>query len=302
MSPSLEGRTVVITGAGRGIGREHALFLAAHGAQLVINDLGGGTDGSGSDTGPAQQLADEIVAAGGVAVANNDDISSTDGARRLIETAIEAFGDLHGLINNAGILRDRTLVNMSDDDWDVSIGVNLRGVFAPARAAAQYWRDRSKAGHTVTAAIVNTSSESGVFANAGQSNYAAAKAGVATLTEVWHKELGRYGVRVNGILPRARTRLTESLVGAPKGDGTRLDRWDPANVAPFVTYLVSDACTFSGQVFLVAGGVVQRATPWSLDPDWKLESDVKWDLDSLVTAVDKAGVPTNVGRDTGGVR
>jgi NAD(P)-dependent dehydrogenase (short-subunit alcohol dehydrogenase family) len=302
MSSALEGRTVVITGAGRGIGREHALFLASQGAQLVINDLGGGSDGSGSDAGPAQQLADEVVAAGGLAVANEDDVASTDGAKRLIDTAIEAFGDLHALINNAGIIRDRTLFNMTDEDWDVSIRVNLRGTFAPARAAAQYWRNRSKAGYQVSAAIVNTSSESGVFANAGQSNYAAAKAGVAALTEVWHKELGRYGVRVNGILPRARTRLTEQLIGAPKGDAAKLDRWDPSNIAPFVAYLVSEACTISGQVFLVAGAVVQRATPWSLDPDWKLQSDAKWDVDGLAAAVDGAGVPTNVGRDTGIVR
>jgi NAD(P)-dependent dehydrogenase (short-subunit alcohol dehydrogenase family) len=300
MSPSLEGRTVVITGAGRGIGREHALFLASHGAQLVINDLGGGADGMGSDTGPAQQLADEVVAAGGVAVANDDDAASSEGAQRLIDTAIEAFGDLHGLVNNAGIIRDRTLFNMTDEDWDISIRVNLRGTFAPARAAARYWRDRSKTGQPVSGSIVNTSSESGVFANAGQSNYAAAKAGVAALVEVWHKELGRYGVRVNGILPRARTRLTEQLIGAPK-EG-RLDRWDPANIAPFVAYLVSNACPFSGQVFLVAGGVVQRARPWSLDAAWKLEHDGTWDLDGLIAAAAGAPTPMNEGRDTGIVR
>ncbi len=300
MSPSLEGRTIVITGAGRGIGREHALFLASHGAQLVINDLGGGADGTGSDAGPAQQLADEIVAAGGVAVANDDDVASTDGAQRLIDTAVETFGDLHGLVNNAGIIRDRTLFNMTDDDWDVSIRVNLRGTFAPSRAAARYWRDRSKAGSDVSGSIVNTSSESGVFANAGQSNYAAAKAGVAALVEVWHKELGRYGVRVNGILPRARTRLTDKLIGAPK-EG-KLDRWDPANIAPFVSYLVSNACPFSGQVFLVAGGVVQRATPWSLDAEWKLDNDGPWDLDTLIASAGAATAPANVGRDTGIVR
>jgi NAD(P)-dependent dehydrogenase (short-subunit alcohol dehydrogenase family) len=302
MSPSVKGRTVIITGAGRGIGREHALFLALHGAQLVINDLGGGTDGTGNDSGPAQQLADEITATGGVAVSNSDDVASSEGAQRLIDTAIQTFGDLQALINNAGVLRDRTLASMTDEDWDVSIRVNLRGSFAPARAAARYWRDRSKAGHEVVGAIVNTSSESGVFANAGQSNYAAAKAGVAALTEVWHKELSRYGVRVNGILPQARTRLTESIVGAPKSDSSRLDRWDPANISPFVTYLVSDACAFSGQVFLVAGGVVQRAAPWTLDPAWKIHSDAKWDLAGLAAAIDDAGPPSNQGRDSGGVR
>ena len=254
----------------------------------------------GSDKGPAQQLADEIVAAGGVAVANDDDVASSDGAQRLIDTAIEAYGDLHGLVNNAGIIRDRTLFNMTDEDWDVSIRVNLRGTFAPARAAARYWRDRSKTGYAVSGSIVNTSSESGVFANAGQSNYAAAKAGVAALVEVWHKELGRYGVRVNGILPRARTRLTEQLISAPK-EG-KLDRWDPVNIAPFVSYLVSDACPFSGQVFLVAGGVVQRVTPWSLDEEWKLESERTWALDELIAAAGAAPPPVNVHRNTGIVR
>jgi NAD(P)-dependent dehydrogenase (short-subunit alcohol dehydrogenase family) len=302
MPVALEGRTIVITGAGRGIGREHALLLAAHGARLVVNDLGGGTDGSGHDAGPAQQLVDEITAAGGTAVASTDDVADAAGAQHLVDLAVETYGDLHGLICNAGILRDRVLCNMTDDDWDISIRVNLQGTFAPARAAARYWRNRSKAGQPVDAAIVTTSSESGVFANAGQSNYAAAKAGVAALTEVWHKELGRYGVRVNGIVPRARTRLTESLIGGPKGDTDGLDAWDPANIAPFVAYLVSGTCTFSGQLFLVAGGIVQRVAPWSLDPDWKLESDDRWDLDDLGLAVEKAGTPTNVGRDSGIVR
>lgn len=300
MTVSLEGRVIAITGAGRGIGREHALFLAAHGARLVVNDLGGGTDGAGSDAGPAQQLADEIHAAGGAAVANTDDVADSAGADRLVATAVEAFGSLHGLVNNAGILRDKTLVNMPDEDWDVSIRVNLRGTFAPTRAAARFWRDRAKAGDAVDAAVVTTSSESGVFANAGQSNYAAAKAGVAALTEVWHKELGRYGVRVNGILPRARTRLTEAIVGGPKE--AAFDRWDPANVSPFVAFLLSDACTFSGQVFLVAGGRVQRVAPWSLDPAWKLDNEGRWDLDGLASAVEAAGAPQNGERDTGAVR
>ncbi|MEO5901833.1 MAG: SDR family NAD(P)-dependent oxidoreductase, partial [Ilumatobacteraceae bacterium] len=256
MAVSFEGKVFAITGAGRGIGREHALLLASRGAQLVVNDVGGGTDGVGGDSGPAHALAEEIVASGGIAVANTDDMADTDGANRLITTAIEAYGDLHGLINNAGIIRDRTLLNMTDDDWDLSLRVNLRATFAPARAAGNYWQIKSKAGDMTGRAIVNTSSESGVFANAGQSNYAAAKAGVAALVEVWHKELARYGVRVNGILPRARTRLTESLMPGPK-EG-QFDSLDPGNISPFVAFLLSDECVFSGQVFVVGGGLVQR--------------------------------------------
>jgi NAD(P)-dependent dehydrogenase (short-subunit alcohol dehydrogenase family) len=218
----------------------------------------------------------------------------------LVKTAVAQFGDLHVLVNNAGILRDRTLANMTDDEWDVSVAVNLRGHFAPARAAARWWRDQAKSGATVTASMINTSSESGVFANAGQSNYAAAKAGVAALTEVWHKELGRYGVRVNAILPRARTRLTASEHNQPR-DG-RFDRWDPANIAPFVAYLATSACEISGQVFLVGGGLVQRAAPWSLDPAWRLESKERWTVAELADAVADVGLPANGERDTGLIR
>ncbi|HWE57435.1 MAG TPA: SDR family NAD(P)-dependent oxidoreductase [Acidimicrobiales bacterium] len=296
----LDGRVVVVTGAGRGIGREHALLLASLGAQVVVNDLGGGTDGSGSDRGPARQVVDEAIALGYTAVESTDDVAEPEGAQHLIDLAVDTFGDLHGLVNNAGILRDRTLASMDDDDWDTSIRVNLRGVFAPTRAAARYWKDRSKAGAAVSASVVNTSSESGIFANAGQSNYAAAKAGVAALTEVWHKELGRYGVRVNAIVPRARTRLTESLVRGPRPDV--FDKWDPANVSPFVAYLLSERCAISGQLFLVYGGLIQRAAPWTLDPDWRVESDSRWDMDELVAAMESAPVPTNGERDTGTVR
>jgi NAD(P)-dependent dehydrogenase (short-subunit alcohol dehydrogenase family) len=299
VSSGLKDKVVVITGAGRGIGREHALYLAGCGARLVVNDLGGAGDGSGQDSGAAQAVVGEIAALGGKAVANTDDVADSAGAERLINAALETYGQLDGLINNAGILRDRPLVSMTDEDWDTSIRVNLRGVFAPARAAARHWRELSKGGSPVSAAIVNTSSESGVFANAGQSNYAAAKAGVAALTEVWHKELGRYGVRVNGILPRARTRLTEALLGTPR-EG-RFDKWDPANVSPMIAYLISDECTFSGQVFLAAGAVFQRATPWSLDPDWRVAGERRWEVDSLAEAVRAMPAPANTGRDTGTV-
>jgi NAD(P)-dependent dehydrogenase (short-subunit alcohol dehydrogenase family) len=296
----LDGRVVVVTGAGRGIGREHALLLAAHGAKVVVNDLGAGPDGSGADASPAKQVVEEIIAAGGTATANTDDVADADGAENLIDTAVREFGRIDALINNAGILRDRSLVNMSDEEWDVSIRVNLRGCFLPSRAVARRWREASKAGATLDACIVNTSSESGVFANAGQSNYAAAKSGVATLTEVWSKELGRYGVKVNAILPRARTRLTDSdAIQAREG---RFDHWDPSNVAPFVAYLASTQCAPSGEVFLVGGGTVQRCAPWTLDPAWQLKKGGRWDIEEIAAEMERIGVPDREGRDTGYVR
>jgi NAD(P)-dependent dehydrogenase (short-subunit alcohol dehydrogenase family) len=300
MPGAFEGRVIVITGAGRGVGREHARFLASQGAAVVINDLGTGGDGIGADSSPAKELADEIRAAGGQALANDSDVADPDGAQRLIDEAVDAYGTVHGLINNAGILRDRTVITMEDGDWDTSVRVNLTGAFLPTRAAARHWRGLAKAGEPVDASVVFTSSESGVFANAGQANYASAKAGVAALSEVCHKELRRYGVRSNTILPRARTRLTEDIVGAPK-EG-RFDRWDPANLAPFVAYLLGEACEISGQTFLVGGGKIQRVAPWSLDPSWLLERDERWTLDDIAEAVAAAGLPTNAGRDTGGIR
>ncbi len=300
MSGAFEGRVIVITGAGRGVGREHARFLASQGAAVVINDLGSGGDGVGADASPAEELAAEINDAGGRALANDSDVADSDGAQRLIDETIDAFGSIHGLVNNAGILRDRTIITMDDSDWDTVVRVNLRGAFLPTRAAARHWRERSKAGEAVDASIVFTSSESGVFANAGQANYASAKAGVASLAEVCRKELARYGVRSNAILPRARTRLTENIVGAPK-EG-RFDRWDPANLAPFVAYLLSDACEITGQTFLVGGGKIQRVAPWTLDPSWLLERDGRWTLDDIAEAVAAAGLPSHEGRDTGGIR
>lgn len=301
---SLDGRVAIVTGAGRGIGREHALLLAAEGARVVVNDLGGGTDGSGASQSPAEEVAAEIRARGGQAVADGHDVADWEGAGALIQQAIKTFGDLHVLVNNAGILRDRVLVNLSEQDWDVSIRVNLRGHFVPSRWAANYWREQSKGGKQLRATIINTSSESGVFANAGQSNYAAAKAGVATLTQVWAKELGRYGVRVNALVPRARTRLTES--GLPNSDVMKaregvFDIWDPANISPFIAYLATEDCPLSGEVLLVAGGVVQRARPWELDPRWKLTSDRRWTVDALKKAVAEAG-PLPAKGDTGMVR
>ena len=210
---ALEGRVAIITGAGRGIGREHALLFAAEGARLVVNDLGGAIDGSGDDRSPAEQVVDEIRAMGGEAVSNSDDVASWDGAQRLVGAAVDAFGELHVLVNNAGNLRDRMLVNMSEEDWDAVIHVHLKGHFLPTRFAAAHWRERVKSGETVTAAIVNTSSTSGLLGNPGQTNYGAAKAGIAAFTVIAAQELARYGVRVNAIAPAARTRMTEATPG-----------------------------------------------------------------------------------------
>ncbi|MCG2621233.1 SDR family oxidoreductase [Arthrobacter sp. I2-34] len=294
---SLEGLVAVVTGAGRGLGREHALLLAKEGVKVVVNDLGGASDGTGATATPAEEVVAEIKAAGGSAVANGDDIATADGAQRVVDTALEAFGGLDILVNNAGILRDRVLVNLEEGDWDAVVKVNLRGTFLTTRAAARYWREESKAGRQRQAAVVNTSSESGVFGNPGQANYAAAKGAVATLTQVAAKELERYGVRVNAILPQARTRLTAATFGdavSAKGDGS-FDRWDPANVSPFVAYLSSPDCELSGEAFIVGGSRVQRVKPWERDDQWKLTTDGRWTVEALRDAVDEIGIPQGNG-------
>ncbi|MFN2538764.1 MAG: SDR family oxidoreductase [Mycobacteriales bacterium] len=288
----LDGRVAIVTGGARGIGREHALLLAAEGARVVVNDLGGAHDGTGAAAGPAAEVAAEVRARGGEAVANGDDVSDAAGAQRIVQTALDAFGRLDVVVNNAGILRDAMLVNLEEADWDLVVKVNQKGTFLVTQAAGRYWREQSKNGAEVRASVVNTSSESGVFGNPGQANYAAAKAAVAFLTQVASKELGRYGVRVNAILPQARTRLTESAFGerlaAKEGE---FDRWDPANVSPFVAYLASPLCELSGEVFLVGGSRVQRIKPWEKDRDWKLDSTGRWTVDALAKAVADAGVP-----------
>src|SRR3712207_4681351 len=210
---ALDGRVAIITGAGRGIGREHALLFAAEGAKVVVNDLGGAMDGTGDDRTPAEQVVDEIKAIGGEAIANADNVADWEGGQRLINSAIETFGDLHVLVNNAGILRDRVLVNMTEEEWDAVIHVHLKGHFVPTRWAATYWRERFKAGNEVKASVINTSSTSGLLGNPGQTNYGAAKAGIASFTIICAQELIRYGVRSNCIAPAARTRLTEATPG-----------------------------------------------------------------------------------------
>jgi len=261
-----DGRVAIVTGAGRGIGREHSLLLAAQGAKVVVNDLGGSRDGEGSDTGPAQEVVDEIVAAGGEAVANTDDISDFKGAESLINAGIEAFGKVDVLINNAGILRDRMLVNMTEAEWDAVIGVHLKGTFGPAHFAANHWRDRSKAGEEVDARIINTTSPSGIYGNVGQTNYGAAKAGIASFTIIAAKELGRYGVTVNAIAPAALTRMTEDLGMGAANDEIK-EAMSPKHIAPVVCWLASPLSkSVTGRVFDVSGRMLSVSEGWHRGP------------------------------------
>ena len=273
MSKLCEGRVAIVTGAGRGIGREHALLLAHHGAKVVVNDLGGSMDGEGNDQGPAQDVVDEIVAMGGEALANTDDISDWDGAERLVRSAIDTFGGLDVLINNAGILRDRMLTNMSEAEWDAVIKVHLKGTFAPSRHAAAYWRERSKAGETNDGRIINTSSPSGIYGNVGQTNYGAAKAGIASFTIIAAKELGRYGVTVNAIAPAALTRMTEGL-GMGNAPEEIKEQMSPAHIAPIVTWLASpDSAHVTGRVFDVTGRMISVSEGWHRGPSLENPTD-----------------------------
>ncbi len=266
MSTFCDGRVCIVTGGARGIGREYALMLASHGARVVVNDLGGARDGTGSDRGPAQQVVDEIEAAGGEAVANGDDVSDWNGARNMIQQAIDTFGGLDVLVNNAGILRDRMLANMEEAEWDAVIQVHLKGTFAPARHAAAYWRARSKAGEAVDARLINTSSVSGIYGNAGQTNYGAAKAGIAAFTIIASRELGRYGVTVNCIAPGALTRLTEDL-GMGQGSEEEKAAMDPRWIAPIVTWLAStESRQVTGRVFEATGHMLAIAEGWHRGP------------------------------------
>jgi NAD(P)-dependent dehydrogenase (short-subunit alcohol dehydrogenase family) len=261
-----DGRVAIVTGAGRGIGREHSLLLAAQGAKVVVNDLGGSRDGTGTDAGPAQQVVDEIVAAGGQAVANTDDISDFAGAERLIKTAVESFGRLDVLVNNAGILRDRMLVNMTEAEWDAVIKVHLKGTFAPSHWAANHWRERSKAGDDVDARIINTTSPSGIYGNVGQTNYGAAKAGIASFTIIASKELERYGVTVNAIAPAAITRMTEDL-GMGQVEGDAREELSPRHIAPIVCWLASpQSASVTGRVFDVTGAKLSVSEGWHRGP------------------------------------
>ena len=283
---TLDGRVAIITGAGRGLGREHALLFASEGAKIVVNDLGGANDGSGSDMTPAQQTVADIKGMGGEAIVNTDNVADWDGAKRMIDSAIEAFGDLDILVNNAGILRDRVLVNMSEAEWDSVIQVHLKGHFAPTHHAAAYWREQAKAGITKPRNLVHTSSTSGLFSNPGQANYGAAKSGIATFSQICAKELSRYNVKSNAIAPAARTRLTmatpglEDVLAAKDG---KFDEWDPANVSPLVAYLASDLCEFSGETFYVQGGQVTRVATWAMAEE--IKQDDRWTVTALAKAI-----------------
>ncbi len=279
---ALDGRVAVVTGAGRGIGREHALLFASEGASVVVNDLGGANDGSGSDAGPAQDVADEITAAGGTAVANTANVATWDGARALIDQAVSSYGRLDVLVNNAGILRDGFVAGLEEAQWDAVINVHLKGHFAPLHHAAAYWKERAKAGETVSGAVVNTASASGTtLPNAGQANYGAAKAGIAALTLVAAAELERYGVRVNAIAPIARTRLTLATPGmgaifaqeVPEGE---LDLFSPAQISPLVAYLATESCPITGKVYAVQGGSIQELAGWSVAKT--TETDKPWTI------------------------
>lgn len=270
---SLEDRVVVVTGAGNGLGRAHALAFAAAGAAVVVNDLGGGRDGSGGSSSPAQQVVDEITAAGGRAVANTDDISSWDGAKAMIDQAVDTFGGLDVLVNNAAILRDRMLTSMSEAEWDAVIAVHLKGTFCPTRHAAEYWRNRAKGGEANDARVINTTSPSGLFGSPGQTNYGAAKAGVAGFTVIAAMELARYGVTVNAVAPTALARLTDDLPAA-REMAAKVDL-APEGVSPAVLWLAGPAARdVTGRVLAVIGGTIAVVEGWAYGPE--IHSDERW--------------------------
>lgn len=258
-----DGQVVIVTGAGRGLGRAHALALAAEGATVVVNDLGATLGGEGRDATPADEVVADIEAAGGTAVANGDDVSDFEAAGDLVADTIRRYGRVDALVCNAGIVRDRMLVNLSVEEWDAVMAVHLRGTFGPLRHAAGHWRDRSKAGEDVQARVVTTSSGAGLFGSVGQGNYSAAKAGIAGLTIVAAAELGRYGILVNGIAPSARSRMTEeAFADMMRKPESGFDAMDPANVSPLVVWLASRSCDVTGRMFEIAGGQLSVATGW----------------------------------------
>jgi NAD(P)-dependent dehydrogenase (short-subunit alcohol dehydrogenase family) len=264
MAGICEGRVVIVTGGGRGIGAEHALEFGRQGAKVVVNDIGSALDGSGRQATPAQEIVDRIVAAGGAAIASYDDVTDWDAAAHLVKTALDTFGRLDTLVNNAGAVRDRMFVNMSADEWDTAIRVNLRGHFCPARHAAAYWRDQAKGGNAVDARIVNTSSGAGLMGSVGQANYGAAKAAIAALTLVQAAELARYGITANAIAPSARTRMTETVFAEMMAEvGSGFDAMAPENIAPLVVWLGSnESADVTGRVFEVEGGKISVADGW----------------------------------------
>jgi len=285
----LTDRVAIVTGAGRGLGRSHALALASEGARVVVNDIGVSDDGQRTDAGTsvADSVVGEIVAAGGSAVADHSDVSDWEGARALVDAALSAFGDLDVVVNNAGFLRDRAIVTMSEDDWDSVIRVHLKGHFAVTHWAALHWRSAHKGGIERHRSLINTASTSGLFANPGQSNYGAAKSGIATFSQIAAQELARYGVISNCIVPGARTRLTMGSPGLSdimEPTPGHFDQWDPANASPLVVLLARPDCRISGETFSIMGGMVQRMHPWATGEI--VDSSSGWTVESLVKALD----------------
>ncbi|GAB3838393.1 SDR family NAD(P)-dependent oxidoreductase [Dactylosporangium cerinum] len=281
---ALQGRVVVITGAGRGLGREHALLAAAEGASVVVTDTGAAADGTGSDPSVIEAVAAEITTAGGQVVASTADASTIEGARELLTLARDTYGRVDGLVNNAGILRDRMFVNMSEDDWDAVIRGQLRATFAPCRVFAEHWRTESKAGNQPVASIVNVSSTSGLIGAVGQTNYGAGKAAIAALTVILAQEIGRYGVRVNAIVPVARTRMTQDLPGigemvAAPADPAAFDVYHPGNVSPLVAWLLTATAPVTGEVYYAKGGEIRRFAPWSYD--WAIDKGARWSVEEI---------------------
>ena len=287
MTGICEGRVVIVTGAGRGIGRGHALEFARQGAKVVVNDLGADVHGEGRHSEVAEEVAEEIRSLGGEAISNGDDVSDFEGAERLIQSAIDEFGRLDVLVNNAGILRDRMIVNMTADEWDAVMRVHLRGTFCCTRHAAAYWRARSKAGEEVDARVINTSSPSGLYGNPGQSNYGAAKAGIAAFTIITARELERYGVTVNAVSPAARTRMTENLgIGAIEIPEGEFDPFAPENIAPVVVWLGSPQSKgITARVFDVRGGYIGVSEGWRRGPS--VSKEARWEPEAVGPAIEE---------------
>lgn len=285
--PALRGRVAIVTGAGRGLGRQHALLLAAEGALVVVNDPGTSPEGTGTDASHADDVVDEIVAAGGAAAANYDDVGTWEGSRAVVDAALAAFGELDIVVNNAGILRDSTIVKMDEADFDEVVRVHLKGHVAMTKWAATYWREQHKAGVVRARNLIHTGSTSGIYANPGQANYGPAKSGIVTFSQISAAELSRYGVVSNCVLPGARTRLTMASPGLPEimqAPAEGFDQWDPANVSPLVAYLAGAGCPFNGAAFYVQGGTVRRLEPWGLTGD-SIERPVRWTVAELDEAM-----------------
>ena len=285
MSRLVEGRVAIVTGAGRGIGREHALMLAAKGAKVVVNDLGGDIDGSGGDVSPAQTVVNEIEGMGGEAIVNGGNVADFNDAEAMIQQAVDTFGRLDILINNAGILRDRMIFKMEESDWDAVINVHLKGTYAPTHHAAKYWREQSKAGDQPDARIINTSSPSGIYGNVGQANYGAAKAGIAAFTTIVAMELANYGVTANAIAPAAYTRMTENLPGWDQLTDEQKGGMDPRWIANLVTWLASpESAKVTGRVFDVVGDRVGVSEGWVLGPQGK-QTDEPDDMGDIMREI-----------------